>query len=157
MQKKISMKKKIGIAVLAIIIIIQFFRIDTVNPEVVIENDFIEINKPDVKIANLLKASCYDCHSNTTIYPWYSNIAPVSWWIEDHIDEAKGHLNFSEWTSYDKKKQLHKLHECYEEVEHGEMPFEKYTLMHAEAKLSNEDREHLEDFFKSFGPFEDAD
>ena len=151
------MKKKIGIAVLAIIIVIQFFRIDKTNPEIVMENDFIEITQPDKKTVSLLKTACYDCHSNTTVYPWYSNIAPVSWWIKDHIDEAKSHLNFSEWNKYSEKKRKHKLHECYEEVEHGEMPFEKYTWMHAEAKLSHEDREHLEAFFKTFGPFEDAD
>jgi len=151
------MKKKIGIAVLALIVIIQFFRIDQVNPEVVLENDFIVITKPDVKTEQLLKASCYDCHSNTTEYPWYANVAPVSWWIKDHIEEAKSHLNFSEWTKYSEKKQLHKLHECYEEVEHGEMPLESYTWLHSKAKLSHEEREHLEHWFKSFGPFEDAD
>ena len=151
------MKKKIGIAILSIGVIIQFFRIDQVNPEVVIENDFIVLIKPDTKTEQLLRASCYDCHSNTTEYPWYANLAPVSWWIKDNINEAKSHLNFSEWTKYSKKKQLHKLHECYEEVENGQMPLENYTLMHAEAKLSHEEREHLEGFFKSFGPFEDAD
>jgi hypothetical protein len=151
------MKKKIGIAVLALIIIIQFFRIDQVNPEVVVENDFIVITKPDAKTVELLKSSCYDCHSNTTEYPWYANVAPVSWWIKDHINEAKSHLNFSEWTSYSEKKQLHKLHECYEEVEHGEMPLDSYTWTHSEAKLSHEDREHLEHWFEAFGPFEDAD
>ena len=151
------MKKKIGIAVLAIIIILQFFRIDKVNPEAVLANDFIVNTNPDEKTIKLLKSACYDCHSNTTEYPWYSNIAPVSWWLKDHIDEARGHLNFSEWTSYDKKKQLHKLHECYEEVEHGEMPLESYTWIHSEAKLSHEDREHLEHWFKSFGTFVDGD
>jgi hypothetical protein len=151
------MKKKIGIAVVVTIVIMQFFRIDKTNPEIVLANDFIEINKPDAKTTKLLKSACYDCHSNTTVYPWYSNVAPVSWWVKDHIDEAKSHLNFSEWTSYDKKKQLHKLHECYEEVEHGEMPFESYTWIHSEANLSHEDRAHLEHWFKSFGPFDDAD
>ena len=151
------MKKKIGLILLAIIIIMQFFRIDKTNPEIVLANDFIEIKQPDAKTTRLLKSACYDCHSNTTNYPWYSNVAPISWWLQDHIDEAKSHVNFSEWTSYDEKKQLHKLHECYEEVEHGEMPLESYTWIHSEANLSHEDREHLEHWFKSFGPFEDAD
>ncbi|NQX98924.1 MAG: heme-binding domain-containing protein, partial [Flavobacteriales bacterium] len=83
------MKKKIGIAVLAIIIILQFFRIDKVNPEAVLANDFIVNTNPDEKTIKLLKSACYDCHSNTTEYPWYSNIAPVSWWLKDHIDEAR--------------------------------------------------------------------
>jgi hypothetical protein len=151
------MKKKVGITILAIIVIIQFIRIDFVNPEVVLKNDFIVMTKPDVKIIKLLKTSCYDCHSNTTEYPWYTNVAPVSWWIGDHIEEARGHLNFSEWASYSEKKQLHKLHECYEEVEHGEMPLNSYTWTHNEADLSNDDREYLKHWFEAFGPFEDAD
>ena len=66
-------------------------------------------------------------------------------------------MNFSEWGTYDKERQEHKLHECYEEVEEAEMPLDSYTWTHSEAKLSAEDREYLEDWFKSFGPFEDAD
>lgn len=151
------MKKKIGIAVLAIIIIMQFFRIDKVNPEAVSENDFIAITQPDDKTKTILENACYACHSYKTEYPWYSNIAPISWWIKDHVDEGREHLNFSEWAGYSSKKQLHKLHECYEEVEEGEMPLNEYTWTHAEAKLSHEDREHLEHWFESFGPFEEED
>lgn len=151
------MKKKILIGILAIVVAIQFFRIDTVNPKVVLSNDFISITQPDEKTEKILRSSCYDCHSNETVYPWYANVAPISWWVADHIEEAREHLNFSEWGGYNEEKQLHKLHECYEEVEEGEMPLESYTLVHSEAKLSKEDREYLEEWFESFGPFEDAD
>ena len=151
------MKKKIAIGILAAIIIMQFFRIDTVNPEAVLSNDFINITKPDEKTAQLLKSACYDCHSNNTVYPWYSNVAPITWWLKHHVNEAREHLNFSEWTSYTEKKQKHKLYECYEEVEHGEMPLKSYTWTHSEAKLSHEDREHLEHWFESFGPFEEEE
>lgn len=151
------MIKKIGLAIIAIIVIMQFFRIDTVNPEVVIANDFISITKPDAKTKKLLKETCYDCHSNETRYPWYANVAPFSWWIKDHIDDAKRHLNFSEWANYSEDEQLHKLHESYEEVEHGRMPLEDYIKMHDVADLSDEDREHLEGWIKDFFPYEDAD
>lgn len=151
------MKKIILIGVLALVIVLQFFRIDKVNPKVVLSNDFIEISQPEQKIQKILRTSCYDCHSNETNYPWYSNVAPISWWLADHIEEAREHLNFSEWGNYNEKKQKHKLHECYEEVEEGEMPLESYTWTHSEANLTNEEREYLENWFKSFGPFEDAD
>lgn len=151
------MKKIILIGVLALVIVLQFFRIDKVNPKVVLSNDFIEISQPEQKIQKILRTSCYDCHSNETNYPWYSSVAPISWWLADHIEEAREHLNFSEWGNYNEKKQKHKLHECYEEVEEGEMPLESYTWTHSEANLTNEEREYLENWFKSFGPFEDAD
>lgn len=151
------MGKKIGIFLVVVLVVLQFFRVDKANPEVVIQNDFIKYTNADEKTAQLLYSACYDCHSNTTKYPWYANIAPVSWWLKDHVDEAREHLNFSYWTLYSEKKKLHKLHECYEELEEEEMPLESYTWMHSKAKLTKEEREHLEGWFKSFGPFEDAD
>lgn len=149
--------KKVMIGLLTILVVMQFFRIDKENPAVLVENDFIEITKPNQEAIALLRSACYDCHSNETEYPLYSNIAPISWWLADHIEEGREHMNFSVWGTYSEKKQKHKLHECYEEVEEGEMPLESYTYTHAEAKLSAEQRELLEDWFKSFGPFEDAD
>ena len=71
------MKKKILLAIVAILVIIQFFRIDKTNPPVIQENDFITISNPPDNIAKIIKASCYDCHSNETKYPWYTNISPL--------------------------------------------------------------------------------
>lgn len=153
-KKKNNMKKAL-IIVGIILIGIQVFRIDKTNPATTKANDFITLTNPNAEVAEVLKTACYNCHSNNTQYPWYADVAPVSWWIKHHVDEAQEELNFSEWGNYSEKKKLHKLHECYEEVEEGEMPLSSYLIMHKEAKLSAEQRELLEDWFKSFGPFED--
>jgi len=142
------MVKKIGIALVALLVIIQFFRIDKTNPEVIAENDFINMVQPEENIKTILKTSCYDCHSNETKYPWYSNIAPISWWVKDHINDGRKHLNFSEWGTYKEKRQRHKLEECFEEVQEGEMPMESYLIAHSEAELSPTQKEELVNWFK---------
>ena len=90
------------------------------------------------QVSTILKTSCYDCHSNHTVYPWYSNIQPLSWWLNDHVKEGKKELNFSEFGNYSAKKQDHKLKEIAEQVEEQEMPLGSYTLIHQNAKLSSE-------------------
>lgn len=143
------MKKKIGIGIVAFLIIAQFFRIDKENPAVIAENDFIVAEKVDPKVAHLLKASCYDCHSNESAYPWYTNIAPVSWWVKNHINEGREELNFSDWSEYSDRRKHHKLEECIELIEEGEMPLSTYTLMHGDAKLDDAQQQLLINFFQS--------
>jgi hypothetical protein len=91
-----------------------------------------------------LKTSCYDCHSNKTAYPWYSNIQPVKWWLADHVNSGKRHLNFDEFNTYTTKKKLHKLDEITETINNGEMPLTSYTLIHSNAKLSSTDKSEIE-------------
>lgn len=146
-MKKKKILKKIGIVLLVALVVIQFFRIDKTNPEVKEGNDIISLLEPSEEVQELLKANCYDCHSNQVVYPWYSNIAPVSWVVAHHIEEGRGHLNFSAWGDYSAKKQHHKLEECYEEMEENEMPLSNYELMHG--AMSDEDREKLEEWFRS--------
>lgn len=142
------MLKKIGLLVLAIIVIMQFFRIDKTNPEVIAENDFLyAVAAPD-DVAQIIKTSCYDCHSNTTKYPWYSNVAPISWWLKDHIDEGREELNFSEWETFEQKRKLKKLKECVEELEEKKMPLDDYLITHSEAELTDQQREMLVNWFK---------
>jgi hypothetical protein len=87
-------------------------------------------------IQNILKASCYDCHSNHTNYPWYASINPLGLWLDHHIREGKEELNFSDFSRYDKKKLDHKLEETLEEVQEGHMPLPAYLWLHDEAKLN---------------------
>lgn len=144
------MIKKILIAVVVIFALMQLIRIDKTNPETVLENDFISVNAPPAEIAEMLKTSCYDCHSNESVYPWYSNVAPVSWMLKKHINEAREHLNFSEWALYGAKDQAHALKECSKEVEKGKMPLSSYLIIHNESKLSEEQAASLVAYFKSF-------
>jgi len=143
------MKKKILYGLLIIVVGIQFFRIDKTNPEFNITNDFIEITSPPEEIVALLKSTCYDCHSNETKYPWYSNIAPISWWVKDHINEGRDEMNFSEWGAFKLKRKDHKLEEVAEMLEKGEMPLDEYTWTHSEAKLTQEQKIQLIAWFKA--------
>ena len=104
--------------------------------------------KPSDEIASKIKASCYDCHSNVSEYPWYSNIQPVGWFLKHHIDDGKKHLNFSEFGTYSPKKQAHKLEESYELIEKGEMPLSSYTLIHKDAVLTEAEQATLIAYFK---------
>jgi hypothetical protein len=143
------MLKKIGIAVVVILVLMQFKRIDKTNPEFNEAEDFINITQPPTEIAALIKAACYDCHSHQSKYPWYSNVAPISWLVEDHINEGREHLNFSIWGTYLAKKADHKLGEAAEEVEGGEMPIKPYVAMHSEAKMTAEQKTALVEWFES--------
>jgi hypothetical protein len=92
--KTITMKNLLKV-LLVVFIILQFFRIDKTNPPVDKNMDFLTIKKTPENVSTLIKSACYDCHSNETIYPWYSNIQPFGWFLKDHIDEGRRELNFS--------------------------------------------------------------
>lgn len=143
------MKNKIFLALLAVLVIIQFFRIDKSLPEYNPEDDFFQHHVAKAEVQLLIESTCYDCHSYKTTYPFYSEVAPISWFLADHIEEGREHLNFSTWGSYSAKKAAHKLEECFEEVEEGEMPLWSYTLTHFDAQLTDQERNTLVLWFKS--------
>jgi hypothetical protein len=97
-------------------------------------------------VQEILKRSCTDCHSNHTNYPWYSNIQPVGWWLQYHIDEGKHELNFSEFATYTPKRQHHKMEETIEMIEQNEMPLNSYLWIHHDAKLNDADKKTLIDW-----------
>ncbi|MBL7778261.1 MAG: heme-binding domain-containing protein [Chitinophagales bacterium] len=101
----------------------------------------------DVK--QILVISCNDCHSNNTIYPWYSNIQPVGWWLAHHVDEGKEELNFDEFATYSLRKQYHKLEETEELVNDGEMPLKSYTWTHKNAILNETQKQTILNWSKS--------
>ena len=143
------MKLKIFLALIAAFVIAQFFGIDKTNPVVFEEQDFITINSPSADVAHMLKTACYDCHSNESKYPWYSSIAPISWWVKDHINEGREELNFSEWGTFSEKRKAKKIEEVIEEVDEQEMPLPPYLITHSDAKLTDVQRTEFVDFFKS--------
>lgn len=140
--------KKILIVLLVAFIIIQFFPIDKTNPATNDGMDFLKIKNTPEPIANLIRNSCYNCHSNETEYPFYSNIQPIAWLLKNHIDEGRKELNFSTFATYEPKRQAHKLEEAAEYVEQKKMPLESYTLVHQNAKLTDEQRRQLTDYFR---------
>lgn len=133
-----SLAKKIGIGLLVILIVIQFIRPTRNISAQPSENDItLKYSVPE-NVQIVLQESCYDCHSNNTRYPWYTNIQPVGWWIQSHVNEGKQHLNFSEFGTYAEKKAKHKFEEIEESMNTGWMPLESYLIIHADAKLSKE-------------------
>ncbi|MGZ3931744.1 MAG: heme-binding domain-containing protein [Bacteroidia bacterium] len=148
MKKKLTVRNCI-IGLLLFLLLSQLIRIDKTNPTVDPAVDFISLTASPADVAAVLRTSCYDCHSNEARYPWYTNIAPFSWWIKHHINEGRGHLNFSVWGTYKPKRAAHKLEECVEQVEEDEMPMSSYTWMHHDASLSDQQRLLLMNFFKS--------
>jgi cbb3-type cytochrome oxidase cytochrome c subunit len=140
--------KLVVYALAGFLVIAQLFRIDKTNPPVDASQDYLATVDVPAEAAELIRTACYDCHSNETAYPWYTNVAPASWWIKKHINDGRKHLNFSVWGTYEAKRKSHKMEECYEMVEEGEMPMDSYTWMHGEAKLSSEQKAMLVDWFK---------
>jgi len=140
--------KKIIVIVLVAFIMIQFFPIDKTNPPATPGMDFLRIKDTPPEIAKIISTSCYDCHSNETKYPWYSSIAPSSWFVKNHIVEGRKHLNFSTFAVYEPKRQAHKLEECIEMIQKKEMPLESYYIGHQDAKLTDQQRLELVAYFK---------
>ncbi len=132
-----SITKKILIALLAVLIFIQFIKPVKNQSDAVTPNDIFANFQATDSTKQLIQTACYDCHSNNTVYPWYAEIQPMAWWLADHVKEGKSELNFSEFASYKPKKADHKLEEVIEMIQEGEMPLKSYTLIHGNAKLSD--------------------
>ncbi len=141
--------KKILIFLLIVFVIIQFFRIDQTNPPVNKDLDFLTIKKTPKSTAKLIRTSCYDCHSDETVYPWYTKIQPVGWFMQDHIKEGRKELNFSTFANLELLRQAKKLNHAAHEVEEGDMPIKSYLLIHTDAKLNPEQTREIVDYFKS--------
>ena len=140
--------KKVGLALLVIFVLIQFYRPEKNSSQGDHTAVFMTETNPPEEVKSILVKACYDCHSDNTVYPWYNNIAPVSYWLADHVKHGKGHLNFSAWEEYDTKKKDHKLDEVIEMVEAGEMPLKEYTWTHEEARLTAVQRQAIIEWAK---------
>lgn len=136
---------KLVYVVIGIAIAIQFIRPDFKNLPV---DDKVALNT-DPKVMTILKTSCYDCHSSETKYPWYQNVAPVSWIMSNHIVQGRKALDFSNWANIDPKIKLLRLERAKQVVNNDMMPKHDYLMMHENAVLNKADKQTLEDFFDS--------
>jgi hypothetical protein len=137
------MLRKILLGLLILFVLIQFIRPEKNAGTIHGPKSIATLYPVPPQVEAILARSCYDCHSNHTNYPWYTNIQPAGWWMQHHVDEGNEHLNFSEFGIYPPKKMAHKMEEVREMVEKGEMPLESYALIHRDARLSAEDRRTL--------------
>ncbi len=145
------MKNKIWLAIPVALLAIQFIQPDIRNPPVVAAMDIQQVANPPADVKAVLKAACYDCHSNETRYPWYSRVAPVSWWVANHVDEGREALNFSTFGALSPGDRSEILEEAGEKVTEGEMPLASYTWMHPEARLSAAQRNLLSGWLNANG------
>ena len=142
-MKKIILFLSLLIGIFLLLQLVPYGRNHT-NPTVVAEPTW---DSPETRV--LAVRACFDCHSNETVWPWYSNIAPVSWLVQRDVDEGREKLNFSEWRAYveneegeDEEKE-YEWDDIEEVIRSGEMPLPIYLIQHPEAKLSATEKEQL--------------
>ncbi|MFY9153411.1 MAG: heme-binding domain-containing protein [Prolixibacteraceae bacterium] len=141
--------KRIGLVILVILVGVQFFPARNNQSTEVSTTDFILSHRAPENIGNILRTSCYNCHSNNTDYPWYSRVQPVGWFLESHINKGKEELNLSEFGSYSARRQKSKLKSMVNQVEKDEMPLSSYTLIHRDARLSKDQKRALLSYLNS--------
>ncbi|WP_339652591.1 heme-binding domain-containing protein [uncultured Maribacter sp.] len=138
--------KKIALVLLVAFVGIQFIPTERNQSDSVPSTDFMLVNNVPENIQKKLQVSCYDCHSNNTDYPWYNKVQPVAWYLEDHVEHGKEELNFNEWDSYSSRRKNSKLKSIISQIEDDEMPLKSYTLIHRDARLSDNEKKIVLDW-----------
>lgn len=146
-MKKLGKALKWFVVALVVVFIgLQFVRPVRTNPAVDQTQTIHTHLQMTPQVSAIIDRSCQDCHSNTTRWPWYSNVVPASWFLVDHVNEGRQHLNFSEWGKLDRRRADKRLEEMCEEVSDKLMPLDSYTWIHRSAKLSADDIKTLCDW-----------
>ncbi len=131
--------KIIAVVLFVVFIAIQFYRPAWENLPIISEQTLEATTQVPENIQQTFARSCNDCHTSNTDWRWYSNIAPVSWKMVEHVEEGRKELNFSVWGTYTNNRKLKKLDEICEEITSRAMPFDQYVWIHWDAKLSDEE------------------
>ena len=122
---------------------IQFVRPAKTNPATDPERTLSARVEVPNDVAAVLDRACRDCHSNETTWPWYSQVAPVSWFVIDHVDHGRSHFNYSDWAKYEPREAANLLKDSCEMARKGAMPLPSYLWMHADARLAPADVETI--------------
>ena len=138
-----TLVKGIGCAAIIGAIGIQFVRPARTNPATVASRTLFATAAVPAAAADVLRRACRDCHSNDTRWPWYSGIAPVSWFVIDHVDHGRSHFNYSDWARYDREDTARLIKNSCKFARERTMPLPSYMRMHPEARLSPQDVEAL--------------
>lgn len=141
--------KKVLFGLLVLIVIIQSLQPTKNISEGESPNDISKVYQMPVEVSQILTQKCYDCHSNTTKYPWYIHIQPIGWWMAYHISDAKQRLNFSEFKTYTDARAALKLEKISDAVTQGWMPLSAYVWMHNETKITTEDSNKINAWIQS--------
>lgn len=146
-KKKVKgIVKKFFIGILIALVVIQFFHPAKNADASTTPLDITVLYPMPDSVHQVLVKACYDCHSNNTRYPWYNNIQPVAWWLNDHISEGKRELNFSEFGKRPLVKQAKKLKKLAKEIQEGDMPLDSYTWIHKDAVLTEAEKNMIIDW-----------
>src|SRR3989440_6835015 len=146
MRRVVRILKWIAIALAVIFVGMQFIRPARSNPPVDQSQTIEAHTQMTPEVASILDRSCRDCHSNKTVWPWYTNVAPISWWLSNHVNDGRRDLNFSDWASLPADRQERKLRQICDEIQDGNMPLSSYLPMHPAARLSDQDKKTLCDW-----------
>ena len=138
MKKILKVLKWVGLVALVCFVAVQFVRPAKTNPTAEASQAIESHLQVTPQVAAILDRSCNDCHSNKTRWPWYSNVAPVSWFVIDHVNEGRENMNFSEWGKYEQPLARNLLKQICRETRAGVMPLSSYTPMHPGSKLSQD-------------------
>jgi hypothetical protein len=148
--RKFRVKKKLKWILAALLVVfglLQFFQPDRTHPPE--KTDFLAVMAPSPRVATMFRTSCYDCHSYETRWPWYSRISPMSWAIARDVYYGRENLNFSEWPTNRPAWVAKKFESMNEDIQYGDMPLPKYTLIHRDARLTQAQRKELEDWLNT--------
>jgi len=135
--------KRIGLISAVALVAIQLIRPAKTNPPIQEDRTLQKTTDVLPEVVAIIDRSCNDCHSHKTVWPWYSDFAPVSWYLIHDVNEGRRELNFSDWRKYNAKRAAHKLEEICGEVQKDNMPLKSYVLFHPAAKLSHGEKELL--------------
>ncbi|MCC2590704.1 heme-binding domain-containing protein [Chryseobacterium sp. MFBS3-17] len=148
-MRKLNMIGWLAVLVVAIVLVIQFIPVERNVSTVPPGQSFERTQKVPANVAAILKVSCYDCHSNNTSYPWYSELQPGAYFMAQHIKEGKEELNFDEFNDYSKRRKKAKIKSIISQIEKDQMPLKSYLLLHHDADLTPEQQKVLMQFFQS--------
>ena len=146
MKRLLCILKWVAIVVVVVFVGIQFVRPARTNPQSDPSQAIEAHTHITPEVASIFDRSCRDCHSHKTVWPWYTNVAPVSWWLTNHVNEGRQNLNLSEWGKLPRDRQERKLRQICDEVEDGMMPMSSYLPMHPAARLSEQDKKTICDW-----------
>jgi cytochrome c551/c552 len=134
MTRRLRIVSWAALVLLVAFVAAQFVPVARTNPPVE-----TEVPAPP-EVHAVLRRACYDCHSNETVWPWYSHVAPVSWLVADDVNHGRSHFNFSTWNRLTPNDQAKTLREAWGQIEEGNMPLWYYLPMHSAARLSDADK-----------------
>ncbi len=147
-MRKLNIIGWLSVIVVAVVLAIQFIPVERNVSTVPPGQSFEKTEKVPANVAAILKVSCYDCHSNNSRYPWYSELQPGAWFMARHIKKGKEELNFDEFDDYSKRRKKAKIKSIISQIEKDEMPLRSYRMMHGNARLSADEKKELLDFFR---------